>query len=114
MWRSVSLTFLLAALSVASGTSQSVSLGESVRVNGGHVTFLSVKEDTRCPPRALCFLSTGSVKAELRVEHGHKAETYLVSLPGPAIETPVGQLWLKTATKADKTPTTLTFEVQRD
>lgn len=114
MWRSASLTLLLAALPAASATSLSVHLGEWVPVNGGRVTFLNVKEDTRCPPRALCFLSAGGVKVKLRVEHGNKVETYLVSLPGQAVPTPLGRLWLKTVTKADRTPTTLTFEVQQN
>lgn len=113
MRRSAFLTLALATLSVASAESVSVNLGESVQVNGGRITLLTVK-DTRCPPRALCFLSTGSVRAEVRVEQGNKVGTYLVSLPGQAVDTPLGKLWMKTATKADRVPTVLTFEIQKN
>jgi len=68
-------------------------LGESSRLGGRTVTPLAILEDSRCPAGAQC-IQAGTVRLQVRVQRGARADVATVSLRSPA---DIGGAWLHLA-----------------
>ncbi|GGL90707.1 hypothetical protein GCM10010840_30950 [Deinococcus aerolatus] len=106
------LTLALASVPAASAASLMLGAGQSTTLNSTKVTLLRVT-DSRCPLKAICVMA-GHVKASLFIVKATSARLYTVYLPGVPVQTTVGRMILKAATRRESgAPQRLTFEVAK-